>query len=327
MKKKLLLLVLLHASTVFGAAVTYEFSGGRFGDCLLAYLHAKWISFVYDIPLLYKPFKYSEKLVLHAQEQKFGPRKFRETVILNKQNIGTIDRNRDCLYVVPYFSEVQFEHNLPWNCNWLKFEVNWRNREFFDHICQLIRPIDTRMFTYNLPSNKITVAVHVRKGGGFDNALLTENAANAGNDLRQYSDYYAPLKFPPEYFYTQQLKEISRLFNNQPIYAFVFTDDANPELLVERFKKDLAEFPTIELDYRRAGNHHDANVLEDFFALTKFDCIIRPESNFSLVAAKLAQYKVEIFPTEHHWEGTRSVIDTVATVVNPLFNNNKQLVY
>ncbi|HEV7737800.1 MAG TPA: hypothetical protein VGO47_10580, partial [Chlamydiales bacterium] len=40
-------------------AITYEFSGGRFGDNLLAYFHAKWVSYKYNIPFFYKEFPYS----------------------------------------------------------------------------------------------------------------------------------------------------------------------------------------------------------------------------------------------------------------------------
>ena len=53
--------------------ITYEFFGGRFGDCLLSYLHAKWLSYKYQLPLLYKPFKYSSDLCLDAKEQLIHP--------------------------------------------------------------------------------------------------------------------------------------------------------------------------------------------------------------------------------------------------------------
>ena len=43
--------------------------GGRLGDQLIAYMHAKWVSYLYDIPLLYKPFHYSNDLVLDDKEE------------------------------------------------------------------------------------------------------------------------------------------------------------------------------------------------------------------------------------------------------------------
>ncbi|MFA5306719.1 MAG: hypothetical protein WC365_04680, partial [Candidatus Babeliales bacterium] len=50
------------------SAVTYGLSGGRFGDNLLCYVHAKWISYKYHIPLLYFPFEYSSHLVFDEAE-------------------------------------------------------------------------------------------------------------------------------------------------------------------------------------------------------------------------------------------------------------------
>jgi hypothetical protein len=44
--------------------ITYELSGGRLGDNIIAYLHAKWLSHVHGIALLYKPFQYSSDLSL-----------------------------------------------------------------------------------------------------------------------------------------------------------------------------------------------------------------------------------------------------------------------
>ena len=52
----------------YTSAVTYDFSGGRFGDNLVSYCHAKWISYKYNIPLLYKPFDYSDQLMMDVLE-------------------------------------------------------------------------------------------------------------------------------------------------------------------------------------------------------------------------------------------------------------------
>ena len=49
-------------------ALTYKLSSGQFGDHLLIYCVAKWLSFKSGIPLLYKPFCYSSKLALDNLE-------------------------------------------------------------------------------------------------------------------------------------------------------------------------------------------------------------------------------------------------------------------
>ena len=51
------------------SAVTYTFSGGRFGDNLLSYSRAKYVASLYGIPLLYIPFPYSDYLMMHNLER------------------------------------------------------------------------------------------------------------------------------------------------------------------------------------------------------------------------------------------------------------------
>src|SRR5665213_983093 len=74
-------------------AVTYEFSGGRLGDNLLSYLHAKWISYRHQIPLLYKPFKYSDKLMLDTNEIRFdlSTKKFEQVVHLGRSETVALE--------------------------------------------------------------------------------------------------------------------------------------------------------------------------------------------------------------------------------------------
>lgn len=301
-------LALIFIGELQGAAVTYEFSGGRFGDNLLAYLHAKWISYQYKIPFIYKPFKYSNYLKLHSQENQTANPALKKFV-LSKQDMR-INAQEKKLIVVPWFSEIAFERNLPWNRNWIYFDIDWNDKRFYETIVELIKPINSKLADFNLPNNCVTVALHVRKGEGFDGPLLSEDSHKQSNV--DYADLNAPLKFPPDYFYVEQLKKASEYFGNQKMYAYIFTDAKNPALIAQRFKNALINYPNIEFDYRKLTNNtHDTNVLEDFFAMLKFDCLIRPQSSFSIAAAKLTNYKLEIYPTAHHWEGSRSVIDKV----------------
>ena len=53
--------------------VSYRLSGGRFGDNLLAYMHAKWVSYRYEIPLVYHDFPYAKELMLEEYEEKAVP--------------------------------------------------------------------------------------------------------------------------------------------------------------------------------------------------------------------------------------------------------------
>ena len=166
-------LIFSHILLFADAFITYDFSGGRFGDNVLAYLHAKWISYKYKIPLIYRPFAYSDQLNMHLNEKVANIDSFRKHYLSKQDPEPNINSN--CLFVVPYFSEVEFEHRLPWNKNWLYFKVDWANPEFKKIIQSLVSPINQKLLDVPLPQDAITVAVHVRKGGGFDNALLADD--------------------------------------------------------------------------------------------------------------------------------------------------------
>lgn len=69
---------------------------------------------------------------------------------------------------------------------------------------------------------------------------------------------------------------------------------------------------------RKTENNHHSNILEDFFAMMQFDCLIRPESNFSIVASKIADFKVVINPIEFKFENGNPIITKVHTQINGL---------
>src|SRR3990167_8744756 len=87
-------------------AITYEFSGGRFGDNLLSYLHAKWIAYQTDIQLFYKPFKYSNYLKLHENEPLFTFTTTRGKIKKTLKRFPEIKKSSfSYLYTCPYFPE------------------------------------------------------------------------------------------------------------------------------------------------------------------------------------------------------------------------------
>lgn len=267
------------------SAVTYDLGGGRFGDQCLGYLHAKWISYYYDIPLLYRPFIYSDELRLHKEEkqlqdsdynlydQKIHPEFGKEVIY---------DWNCSALYIIPYFPEAQWEHT-PEN-RWYFFPVNWKDPEYKKQITKLLKPINFKP-RIKFPKDRIPVAVHVRLGGGYDDEGTKRNA---------------PLKLPPLRFYKEEIRHMAQLLKNKPLYVHVFTDDPNPQNIVNLFKKYTADLD-ITYGCRTDKNTHTTHVLEDFFEMTRFQCLIRPESNYSIVAAKIGDFDIIISPLHFTW--------------------------
>lgn len=287
----LLFFNIFYAINMSCATVTYELSGGRFGDNLLAYCHAKWISYKYNIPLLYKPFEYSDQLSMHYLKKTVNHNNIQnKTVLTNELNI---DVKKKCVYVVPYFSEVKYEHTT--NPQWIFFNVDWNDPKFKQQIQATISPVNIKQDNSKFPEGYITVALHIRTGSKFDD-LPTINLF--------------PLKFLSISFYVDQIKKIYELVNHANLYVYLFTDDTNPKKLISEIKSYIPNYKNIVFDFRKQGNVYNKNVVEDFFFMTKFDCLIRGQSNYSIIASKIANYKIEIFASDVYFENNQLVITT-----------------
>ena len=198
-------------------AVTYDVSPGRFGDQMLCYLHAKWISYRYGFPLLYKPFLHSDAFALHEKEELWTQEK----------------------------------------------ESNFQNEN------------------YSSPH------------------MLW------------------PLRFPPNSYYIECLHKLCLLFPGQSIYAYVFTNDPDPEQIVGELQRNLSHLPIV-FSCRQQNNLSHTAVIEDFFSMMQFDCLIRSASNYSLIPAIISDYKVVMTPKHHIWliDGfsVENYIDQIETI-------------
>ena len=176
-------------------AITYGFSGGRLGDNLLRYAHAKWVSYKYNIPLLYKPFNLSQLLVIHKVELLYNNEinKYKATIRLDnlfrelksdknsiiKKGISNSELNNnflldyvfsnnkeeDVLYEIPYFPESKCELTNPEFSH--AFQIDWNDQTFISILKENIRPLIV-LPEFSIPKDFISLAVHVRRGSGPD---------------------------------------------------------------------------------------------------------------------------------------------------------------
>lgn len=284
-------------------AVTYEFSGGRFGDCLLTYIHAKWIAYRYQMPVLYKPFKYSEQLELHNVEVLYNKEmlsNFRTQVLLGKDE-SVRPGARSTLYRVLYFPHSVYEHYF---CNRRDssplpfFHMDYEDPEFKAELRKVIRPI-RELPKLELPKDCTTVALHMRRGIGFDGPGLS---------------IAAPYKEPPLSYYVSQLKILSNLYPEGPLYVHLFTDDPEPQALLAELKRELVGLNII-YSTRESHNSHDSNVLEDFFGMLDFDCLVRSESNYSICAEILGDFKAVCSVEYIQWEKNSPYVSKCRVVI------------
>ncbi len=251
------------------SAITWLPNNGRFGDHLVSYSRAKWISYKYNIPLIYREFDYSNHLKLHTQETIYTPEiesYFSNIINLPLRKDFTIEKDNNTLYM----------------CQWkTKVNVNWADTFFIEQLKQAIA-INHPLEKIIIPDDCISIAVHVRTGGAFT------------QDTQIIKDTH-PLRFTPIKILIAQAKRLIKIFDTQKIYIHIFTDHPEPSHLIKKFQKQIND-PRVSFGYREQNNSHDLNVLEDFFSMMEFDCIIRPQSHFSLFAQRLGKSKIAIYP-------------------------------
>jgi len=261
----------LHAKP--GNFVTTVPHSGRFGDQLVLYCRAKLIAHAFGLPLLHRPFAYSDQLRLYPVERRYTSglvKKLRTTATNSVAYMAqeTALAPSSTLFVTNYFTQ-------------LDGITDKHYQEVAIYLRKVIRPRN-KISLVPLPKDAVTIAIHVRRGGGY----LYDHLAQ----------YIFKDKFMANGFYISSLREIMRIYPKQKLYAYLFTDDVNPPRIARELETGLGN-PNITIDCRRGLNRHNKNVLEDFFSMIPFDCLIRPSSSYTRMVELLSDHKVVISPS------------------------------
>ncbi len=281
---------------------------GRFGDCLKTYCEARWLAFKNNWEFYYHPFSYTDKLAMHTLFKHRKNHHFpHEVSIRDVRQIP--DGSTDTLYIVDGF--------LANN------DVNLENHKFMALVQAEVSPV-VAIEEIAIPQDHYAIALHVRRGGGYDYALYQSdtlvhtqtNDVQATTDAQQktYDDQRFPTRFPPDTFFIDQLKfVVEQVDPKKKIYVHLFTDDPLPSAIVEKYRRAINE-PRVVFGYRITGNRLHENVLEDFFNIMRFDCLIRSASHFSEMAGAIGRIKLEIKPEQIRWEGRKLIVTTVKVI-------------
>lgn len=263
---------------VSASGMTYEVRGQSFGQNMLAYIHAKWQSHINQIPLLFKPFPYANQMEMYKKEKTLGSRRYPKNITVKDENEIIYMDPTKTLYTVPYFPEVDPElvdefPPPPY------FTVLWEDQKFVKALRKMCEPT-TGYEEIDLPKGRISIALHVRKGlPGEGKELMAQN----------------PQKFPPHSYYVAQLQKLNEIFKNAPLYVYVFTDHKYPEKVAKALAKEV-NLPNALFDCRKGLNNTRSHVVEDFYNMSRFMCLVRPESNYSLVAELIGKHAIVIKP-------------------------------
>lgn len=286
-------------------AITYEFNGGRFGDCLSTFAKAKWYAFKYKLPLLYKPFKYSDQLNLHTSETpyKADDLQFFNKIVKVKSEADIINNKEDNILFISNFYSITPD----------LYEYRYIDKRWEREIQKAICPSDIPQKC--LKENAITIALHVRKGGGFDQPLSTDETNSNKLLTRKFADEIWPTKFPSDEYYIEGLASMIKLIEqNKIINVYLFTDDLEPAKLAAKYATALSN-SHVQFVYREIGNTHNKNVVEDFHAMAECDYLIRSSSLLAKASQLLGNHQVILFPRHGSWDGNQAIIDLINIII------------
>lgn len=193
------------------------------------------------------------------------------------------------------------EEDRRFHPEWPTLSIDWKDEGFRELLRASFTPRQYQGIQVTPhESVYLTAAIHVRRGGGVDPLP---------------DQILWPMRFAPTSYYIECLKRLCQLFPNLPIYAHIFTDDLDPKRIAEEFQTYLTNLP-IYFTFRQEGNSPHANILEDFFSMLHFDCLIRSASNYTLIPSLIGDYKVVMTPKHGYWttDGMRAeyYIDEIA---------------
>lgn len=287
-------------------AIACDDEGGRFGDKVLYYAQAKYLSHISSVAFLHRPFEYSDYLNIEKDEYSFEQRVKSYKNVVHINSYETLTRFfhliRDpttppTLFILKYSPTDISEWDRRGYDFKLLFHVPWDDDVFMDQLKKSLTPKkqipDLRM------KDMLNVAIHYR--------------TLSGPDTPEVSMQFLPLKHPKLEYHERQIRKVYEWNLARPMNVFIFTDAKNPKdvqsKLIKKFEGYNITFNIQEQD------QVDVNyVIEDFFAMQKFDVLIATQSNYSMMASRLGTFDMIITPVHLCGQYPNYTVDRVQVV-------------
>lgn len=306
----LLFVLLSFFNCISGSAIVLKVDhGGRLGDHIRDYSKAKYFSYKYNLPLYVMNFQYVERFNFWGCEKynKNLEAQFKKKIVVQVESDIIQNLTDDA---------VLFECNSDTKTPNI-YIYSSENPDFASQLKNLLRPCEP-VPLLNLPKDKITVAIHVRKGTGYDGYLSSPQLYSGHEYLVTYEekasmadeavceslwnilgirgiDFGFPDKFPPDQYYIDQIYKLSDMLGNVPLYVYIFTDHSNPQE-IKRVFESFIKRPNIAFDCPQSSRSHDSHVIEDLYNMSRFDCLIRSCSCYGQAAQLMGNHKIVIYP-------------------------------
>lgn len=346
-----LCVLILTGTSLWGHVIRHS-NTVQVGDNIAGFATAKILSLKYNIPLQIAPFPHSNLFVLDDVETKWMHGTFDKKIQVYSEHdiLNHINEDSNIVFLGNILTRIE-DIDPSW-IRELKALIQLKNQPEVD----------------DLPTDKITVAVHIRKGNGggeiYDGELSSQQQFNFDRSkviyLYDYFNYpfewesntrinpnkYNKLeaqkrsvkrntlvsqlvktssivttpmdqigvyqtKFPPEQFYIDQLIMLSKKLKGVPLFVQIFTDDKEPEKLVERIHTAVNQ-PNITFHFENYRNlSFQEQIARDLFQMSRCQVLIRSQSYFSRAAELMGDPQIVIYPLTSSWELDKLIMDKV----------------
>jgi hypothetical protein len=335
-------------------AITYELSGVgyRLGNNIYTYSATKWLAYKYNLQFYFSPFGYSNYFVMSEKEPRLTPhlKNSYKKIVVIKSESELIEHLKESQKPTLFVTQFPLYCLVPTTLKKFKcFARNDRreliyffmrqNYQFGNDLTEnlMLKPqYQSILPTPHLPPKKIiTVAVHIRKGSFLDTPTesmqyFDENKRSLHDNQSSKStqadgpyskpiDKLFPLTFPPEQFFLDQIKKLSALLDHPPLFVYIFTDDKHPDHIVKRLEKRLTQ-KNIFFACAEGEFPYQKNVIADLYAMSLFDCLIKPGSFYSWISQMLGAHNIIIFPQSTTWINNKML--TINDVGIILYDHN-----
>lgn len=299
----------------------------RLGDTITAYTMAQWLSYKYDLSFKMVPFKGSEVFSFEDVHTFLTEEETEGRQLIELESEGDLidyirTEHSPALLLVTQSTVIQYPWALIEKISWPDL---YTSLFYYTHEHKTVgASVKQALCLKNgikknfIDPGALSVAVHVRSGSGPDTESASVQYRDEWDALRRAkirregnpyaTDLHFPLKLPSEQFYVDQINKLSCLFNELPLDLYIFTDNKEPEKLINRLKKRVTsscvtfylpyaqEPEAAQADAALVRSAHHASIIDDVAAMAACDCFIKAESGLAFLAQLLGNHAVTLYP-------------------------------
>ncbi len=279
--KRIILLFLFPLTLFAQSAIVTKANKGRLGDQFTTVAHALYFSHIHDLPLYIEPFHHSDLFFLSQLYPSSHELPDTFDSVVKTENHSDINREEtNTLYQVPYILDnyMLSEKGHPF------MTPDYTDPEYQNLLREALKPIK-EIQKVTPPEGRVSVAIHLRTGEGYDPGRVREAFS---------------YKFTSKKSCLKMLNWLKKNYlSGEKLYVHIFSDVKDPKRVLTWFQRRGPK--NVEWGITE-DNKTLESLLSDFYSMASFDYLIRPTSNFSIMAQIIGNHKRVVFSTKAHYE-------------------------